>query len=335
MDSSNKKTAAAVVIVLIVVLLFSWQYIGQEEEESSPMEGEWIVAESISMSVAATAPLEYTVDYPPENIRVEGDVLTMTGAGQSVEFAMVSDIEAVSMDYSLRCQLFLHGDVLYMFMVNPASSEEASGLISFVFVLTRDGLVTVDDDLPDMDGNAYGVVAELYNENNALLEETAISFLVEDQDMTALQLAVSAWDVEDKALGFLRTDGMGRVSIFCLTTSGAVFNIVLDNDVVTALTGVDSSFSPRYYVFDGQGVLSEDTYGLGDGTVIRGSGGVEYTVDAFYEDGRLCQKRADGSSSVIGVQAPGAHGAFAMVSASVAIVDVDGVLRMIDAFIFI
>ena len=335
MDKNNKKTAGAVVIVLIIVLLFSWQYIGQEGEESSPMEGEWIVADSIFMSVAATAPLEYSVDYPPENIHVEGDVLTMTSAGQSVEFAMVSDTEAVSMDYSLRCQLFLHGDILYMFMVNPASQEGDSGLISYVYVLTRDGLVTVDDGLPDMDGNAYGVVAEQYSENNALLEETAISFLVVDQDMTALKLAVSAGDVEDKALGFLKTDDTGRVAIFCLTTSGAVFNIVLDNGVVTALTGVDSSFSPRYYVFDGQGILSEDTYGLGDGTVIRGSGGVEYTVDAFYEDGRLCQKRADGSSSVIGVQAPGAHGTFAMVSASMAIVDVEGVLRMIDAFIFI
>lgn len=330
MEKSNMKTAGAVVIILIIALLFSWQYIGQEEKES-PMEGEWLVAEVISMSVAAPELVGYNIDYYPIDIHVDGDILTMTSHGQSLMFAMFSDIEAVSMDFSMKTQLFLHGDVLYLYAVDQEDVGSVSGLMSYVIVLTRDGLVSVDDDLPDMDGSAYGIVADMYNDNNMFIEETVITFAVEDQDMASLKLAFNVEDVEYKALGLLKTDDKGRVAIFCLTTSGAVFNIVFEDDIVIALTAVDRTFTPGCYIFDRQGAMSEDTYGLGDGTVMYRSEELSYTLDAFYEDGRLCEKRADGSIHVFGLQALGLHGAFAMMFGHTAMVDIDGSLWLIDS----
>ncbi len=330
MDSSNKKTAGAVVIVLIIVLLFSWQYMGQEEKgTSSPMEGEWLVADMIQMQTATENITGYSTEFAPAEIHVEGDILTLTSDGTSLNFAMVSDTEAVSIDFSGKWQLYLHDGVLYSVTTNQKITEEASGVVSLITVLTRDGSLPADYSLPDMQDDAYTVIASLYNEGNTFLEETAVSFYVDGQNTVGLEMTISAWDVEDKALGFLKTDGNGMVTVFCITTSGAVYNMVIDDGEVVALTGIDSSYSPRYYVFDGQGILSEDTYGLGDGTVISTTEGLVYTVDAFYEDGRLCVKTEEGNL-VFGVQALGVDGAFAMMTGFSTIVDIDGSLWMLD-----
>ena len=330
MDKNNKKTAGAVVIVLIIVLLFSWQYMGQEEKgSSSPMEGEWLVADMIQMQTATENITGYSTDFAPAEIHVEGDILTMTSDGTSLNFAMVSDTEAVSMDFSGKWQLYLHDGVLYSVTTNQVITEEASGVVSVIVVMTRDGSLPADFSLPDMQDDAYTVIASLYNEGNTFLEEAAVSFYVDDQNAVGLEMSISAWDVEDKALGFLKTDGNGMVTVFCITTSGAVYNMVIDDGEVVALTGIDSSYSPRYYVFDGQGILSEDTYGLGDDTMICTTEGLAYTVDAFYEDGRLCVKTEEGNL-IFGVQALGIDGAFAMMTGFCTIVDIDGSLWMLD-----
>ncbi len=335
MDKANKKTAGAVVIVLIIVLLFSWQYIGQEKEKESPMEGEWQVAETISMSVYVEAPIGYSAEFPPVNAHVEGDILTLTSDGSSMKFAMVSDIEAVSMDYSEKLQLYLHNDTLYLFSAEQEEAEGIDGVMATVIVMTRDGLSSVDDDLPDMVGDAYAAIAGMYDDSNAFLQEIAVSVTVDDQDMAMLSLSVTTGDIKDKAIGLLKTDDKGKTVLFCITALGFVFDIVIEDDEVVALTGVDTSLAPTYYVFDGTGILSEDTYGLHSGTVIHRSEETSYDVDGFYEDGRLCEKRADGSSHVLGVQALGIGGAFAMMSGFSAVVEIDGALWMLEPIIYV
>ncbi len=331
MEKANMKTATAVVIVLIIVLLFSWQYIGQEEKES-PLEGDWTLAGykafAITDIVAADASVEESFT---AHVTVDGDVVTYVDDEDTVKFYAVSDHQAVSIDYGYNVQLYLHGETLYMVSFMQIEVAGVSAFSVVVMAFSEDGTYDIDDDPFEFDGTMQSVVAEVYNGNNAVVEEKILTFAVNEEGVRAAHLMVDLEDTATEALGFVMGDP-DAYTIFCMTANGIVFNVTVEDGAIMTVTGATGSFDAvQYYVYDRDGYLADDIYGLSSSTVIYRTNGYEMPVNGFYEDGRLCEKRADGSSHLFAVTAQCTDGeGYALMSAGTILVNADGKLWMIN-----
>ena len=331
MEKANMKTATAVVIVLIIVLLFSWQYIGQEEKES-PLEGDWTLAGykafAITGSVAADASAEESLT---AHVSVDGDVVTYVDDEDTIKFYLVSDHQAVSVDYGYNVQMYLHGETLYMIAFYQAEVAGISALSVVVTAFSEDGSYDIDDDPFEFDGTMQSVVADVYNGNNAVLESKILTFAVNEEGFRAAYLTVDLEDTATEALGFVMGDP-DAYTIFCMTVDGTVFNLTVEEGVITTVTGAAGSFDAvQYYVYDRDGYLADDIYGLGSDSVIYRTNGYAIPVNGYYEDGRLCEKRTDGSSSLFAVTSQCTDGyGFALVAGGSIVVNADGKLWLIN-----
>lgn len=331
MEKANMKTAGAVVIVLIIVLLFSWQYIGSEEEKS-PMEGEWKYASSEVLTVSSS-PVGSAGDANSQNVKVvrNGGIITMSDADTSLDFAIVSDYEAISVDHGYNVQLYLHAGTLFFVQFNLVEIGETSVLTLGAHIYTRDGAYDPDEDDFDLDGTEEGVTADVYNIDNAKAGSELVSFAIDTESCRLAKMSVSIDGAEKGAVGFVK--GIDdRYTIFCMTVDGIVFNQTYEYGFITSVTGVDSTLAVKYYVFDGDRYLAEDVYGLGKGTAIHYRDGHDITLDAHYDDGRLCSPRDDGSTYLFAVTAEGINGGgFALTPGDTVLVKVDGKLWVLDS----
>ncbi len=332
MDSSNKKTAGAVVIVLIIVLLFSWQYIGQEEKGSSPMEGEWTLASFKVFSIPGPDPTNASaMEAPAIDVSVDGDIVTVSDEEGAVKFCLVSDHHAVAIDYGYNDQLYLHGGMLYRaaFM-----QGEVMGVLFHTLVIkaySQDGAYDSHDGMSVFDGTMQSIVAEVYNGDNAVLGSEIVTFAVNEEALRGARLMVDIGGTAAEALGFVMGEP-DAYTIFCMTVDGTAFNLTVEDGAIMTFTGAAGSFdADQYYVYDRDGCLADDIYGLGSDTVIHRTDGYEMPVNAYYEDGRLCAKRADGSSSLFAVTAQCTDGCgYALVAGGSIVVNADGKLWLID-----
>ncbi len=331
MEKANKKTAGAVVIVLIIVLLFSWQYIGQEEKES-PLEGEWTLAGSNTYAIMGAVSADASEEEPfIAHVTVDGDVVTYSDNEDTLKFYAVSDHQAVSIDYGYNVQMYLHGGMLYMATFFQAEVGGITALSVVVLVFSEDGIYDIDDDQFGFDGTMDTVVAEVYNGNNAVIDDAIFTVSVVEEGYRAADLNVDVDGVTMEALGFVMGEP-DSYTIFCMTLDGTVFNLTYEDDVIMTVTGAAGAFDAvQYYVYDRDGYLSYDIYGLSSDTVIYRTNGYEMPVNGFYEDGRLCEKKADGSSNLFAVTAQCTDGdGYAISSSGSIIVNADGKLWMIN-----
>ncbi len=334
MDSSNKKMAGAVIIVLIIVLLFSWQYIGQGEEESSPMEGEWILADSEIMTTSS-APTGSDGNEADKKVNVvrNGGIVTMSDSEASLTFALVSDYEAIAVDYGYNAQLHLSGGTLYLVLFNQVEVDGTSVVATIVSAFTRDGSYDPDMDDFNLEDTAQGTTADVYNANNVKTGLELVSFEIDTERGRIVSMIVSIDGEERKALGFIKGDE-DRYTIFCITVDGIVFNLTFEDGFLLSFTGVDGGYETKYYVFDSAGRLKDDVYGLGQGTVIHYRDGTDVSFDTYYDGGRLCCN-SDGTEYLFAVSAEGIDGgAFALTPADSALVKVDGKLWMLNSGLF-
>lgn len=325
------KTAGAVVIVLIIVLLFSWQYIGQEDKES-PLEGDWTLAGYKAFTITGTVAADASAEEATEiSVSVDGDVVTVSDEEDTVKFYLISDHEAVAIDYGYNVQLYLHGEMLYMTFFMQAQVEGVSVFSVVVLAYSEDGTYDIDDDQFDFDGTMQSVIADVYNGNNAVLDNKILTFAVNEEGFRAAHMTVDVEGTTMEALGFVMGEP-DSYTIFCMATDGTVFNVTVEEGIIMTVTGAVGSFDAvQYYVYDREGDLSDDIYGLSSDSVIYRVNGYEMPVNGFYEDGRLCEKRADGSSHLFAVtaQCTDGHG-YALAAGGEIVVNAEGKLWLIS-----
>ncbi len=330
MEKANMKTAGAVVVVLIIVLLFSWQYVGNGEKSS--MEGDWTLAGYKAMAMMGPVGAEETADEPTEiNVSVSGDIATMTDGVDTVRFYLTSDHEAVSIDYGYNMQMYLHGEMLYVIAYMHTVVKESTFTSVIAMAYSHDGTYDIGDDQFDFDGSGQSVTAQAYNSSNAAVHDATITFYVNEEEFRAVHLVVDVDGILMETLGFIMGDP-NAYTIFCMTSDGTVFNLTAKNNVITTVTGVDTVLgATQYYVYDRNGSLSKDIYGLNGKSAIFTAQGLEKPVNGFYEDGRLCDKKADGSTYLFAVtaQCVDGHG-FALGPTGQIIVSAEGKLWQID-----
>ena len=292
MNPKNVRTMAAAAVVIVICLLFSWVQYGDVSQDGDvpedSLEGTWHPVYSYNSG------LDVVINVPDSlDVTVEGESVMLGTDGQYLEFRMVSDREAVSVNDGRDYQLYLEDGTLYLITIHRTS--DVHGIV--YVAMSRDATATLPSDVVDLEGSQYDMVLRMTNGYEFREMEIAADVTVDSHAFHIVRVTVAMESGSVGAIGFVKSDGSRTVITGAIvegSDSYGQFNMVIDGD------GVMLSMSTRYaYAGGTDGVatdLGNGDLALPDGTimdVVVEAGMAAIGDDSGYAPGMVCWTMGD------------------------------------------
>lgn len=285
MNAKNIKMMAVVAAIIVICLLFSWVNYGNGagDGQEDSFEGTWYPVYSYESGT------DFVVDVPEylEATVSEGTV-SLTYQGSTIEFMLISDVEAVSPTYGVEYQLYLEDGILYMFSIGAGDGDHGLAYIA----MSRDSSATLPSDRVDLTGTASELTFRMCNGAEFRPTEYPASITVDSNSFHVAEGTILMDGLTIDYSGFVKSDGSRSIITgYYSDTDGGVGKI----DVLVEDGQVAVAMDRTYAVVSQPEGLDTD---LGDGMLTIETGSGSYTMDVDVSGG-LVNVSGDAGSTYI------------------------------------
>ena len=200
MNAKNIKMMAVAAVIIVICLLFSWVNYGNGagDGQEDSFEGTWYPVYSYESGT------DFVVDVPEYlEATVSEGIVSLTYQGSTINYTLISDVEAVSPTYGVEYQLYLEDGILYMFSIGAGDGNHGLAYIA----MSRDSTATLPSDRVDLTGTASELTFHMCNGAEFRPTEYVASITVDSNSFHVAEGTILMDGLSIDYSGFVKSDG--------------------------------------------------------------------------------------------------------------------------------